>query len=137
MPKCVPFAKRNSTSRERTSVKFADKLKMRRYESSYLPKQTRVLNEAQAKLKHMYEMAMSGSSAPIEDEPCAIIPSPFLRAWKQWLFRPSEVHRPEGIDNTQFLCCHGNLILDPNIATDLENDVAIIRQRDYDVLEEL
>ena len=86
----------------------------------------------------MYDMAViMSSSAPIEDEPCAIIPSLFVRSWKQWLFRPTEVPRPEGIDNAQFLCRHGNLIIDPNVAEDVENDVTIIRRRDYDVLEGL
>lgn len=85
----------------------------------------------------MYEMALVTSSAPIEDEPCVVIPAQFLRSWKQWLFRPAEVQRPQGIDNTRFICRHGDLIVDPNVTGDLDGEMAFVRRRDYDVLEDL
>ncbi|TCD68915.1 hypothetical protein EIP91_009466 [Steccherinum ochraceum] len=93
--------------------------------------------DEKAKLKHMYDMAVISTTSAVEGEPCAIIPKHFASSWKQWLFRPTELQRPEGIDNTRFLCRHSNLIIDPNVASDVEGEVVVVRRQDYDVLENL
>ncbi|KAH8107139.1 cysteine proteinase [Cristinia sonorae] len=97
----------------------------------------RQAEDEKAKLKHMYEMTTMNPTIPVVGEPCAMIPAQFLRSWKQWLFRPTELQRPQGIDNTIFLCEHGDLIIDPNDPADIEHDVALIQRRDYEVLEDL
>ena len=93
--------------------------------------------DEQAKLKHMHDNALNGSTKLLENVPCAIIPAHFIRAWKQWLFRPAELARPSAVDNTQFMCQHGLLTIDPNYSNDLDANVAVITRSDWDTLESL
>ncbi|TFK92421.1 cysteine proteinase [Polyporus arcularius HHB13444] len=93
--------------------------------------------EEKARLKHMHDNALNGNNALLEDVPCAIVPSQFVRSWRQWLMRPSEVPRPETLDNSQFMCEHGRLAFDPNISGDLDASMTIIKRNDWDALEEL
>ncbi|GBE82261.1 cysteine proteinase [Sparassis latifolia] len=97
----------------------------------------RQAEEEKAKLKHMHDNALNGNTALLENVPCAIVPAHFVRAWRQWLLHPVEVQRPESVDNSQFLCEHGLLCLDPNSGTDLDSSVAIIKRSDWDVLEDI
>ncbi|KAI0688254.1 cysteine proteinase [Cytidiella melzeri] len=91
--------------------------------------------EEKAKLKHMHDNALTGGTKLLDNVPCAIIPAQFIRAWKQWLFRPAELPRPESVDNSRFICRHGLLALDPNCASDLDANVAVIMRSDWDILE--
>lgn len=92
----------------------------------------------QAKLKHMYENALNGNTALLEAVPCAVVPAQFIRAWKAWIMRPGDVSRPDCIDNSQLICEHGHLVLDPNSPSDLDmSSVAIIKRTDWDILESL
>jgi len=93
--------------------------------------------EEKARLKHMHDNALNGNTALLENVPCAIIPAQFVRSWRQWLLRPGEVARPRSIDNSQFICEHGLLCLDPNAGTDMDSSVALIRRSDWDLIEDL
>ncbi|KAI0721718.1 cysteine proteinase [Cerioporus squamosus] len=93
--------------------------------------------EEKARLKHMHDNALNGNNALLEDVPCAVVPSQFVRSWRQWLMRPSEVPRPETLDNSQFVCEHGRLAFDPNVSGDLDASMTIIKRSDWDALEEL
>ncbi|OCH88183.1 cysteine proteinase [Obba rivulosa] len=97
----------------------------------------RQAEEEKAKLKHMHDNALTGSTALLEDVPCAILPAHFVRMWRHWLLRPGEAPRPDGIDNSQFVCEHGELCIDPNCANDLDSSVAIVKRSDWDILENL
>lgn len=80
---------------------------------------------------------MFGNTQLLQRVPCAVVPLQFLRSWKQWLFRPAEVMRPERVDTSQFICKHGLLTLDPDNAADLSGVASFIRRSDWDVLETL
>lgn len=85
----------------------------------------------------MHDNSLNGGTKLLENVPCAIVPAHFIRAWKQWLFRPAELPRPDVVDNSQFICEHGLLNLDPNCSNDLDANVAVITRSDWDVLETL
>jgi ubiquitin carboxyl-terminal hydrolase 48 len=85
----------------------------------------------------MYDNALNGNTTLLEDVPCAIMASQFVRAWRQWLGRPSENVRPDTIDNSAFLFEHDKLVFDPNCPTDLDSSVAFVKRADWDVLEAL
>ncbi|KAI0934305.1 hypothetical protein AcV5_006190 [Taiwanofungus camphoratus] len=93
--------------------------------------------QEKAKLRHMHDNALNGNTALLENVPCAIIPAHFVRSWRQWLLRPAEVPRPDSVDNSQFICEHGLLSLDPNAGTDLDSSVAIVKRSDWKVLEDI
>ncbi|KAI0345367.1 cysteine proteinase [Trametopsis cervina] len=93
--------------------------------------------EEKAKLKHMHDNALNGGIKLLEHVPCAVVPAQFIRTWKQWLFRPAELPRPETVDNAQYICQHGLLTLDPNSPDDLDATVAVITRTDWDTLETL
>ncbi|KAI0374832.1 cysteine proteinase [Pilatotrama ljubarskyi] len=93
--------------------------------------------EEKARLKHMHDNALNGNTALLEDVPCAVVPSQFVRSWRQWVMRPSELPRPEAVDNSQFICAHGLLTFDPNVSGDLDASMTIIKRSDWDALEEL
>lgn len=93
--------------------------------------------EEKGRLKHMHDNALNGNTALLEDVPCAIVPSQFVRSWRQWTMRPSELARPEGPDNSQFICEHGLLAFDPNISGDLDSSMTIVKKSDWFALEEL
>ncbi|EMD38059.1 hypothetical protein CERSUDRAFT_113204 [Gelatoporia subvermispora B] len=97
----------------------------------------RQAEEEKAKLKYMHDNALNGTAALLEDVPCAILAAQFVRSWRQWLLRPGEAPRPDGIDNSHFICEHGELCIDPNCANDLDSSVAIIKRSDWDILEDL
>lgn len=92
--------------------------------------------DEKAKLRHMYDHVLTGNNALLEEIPCALIPVPFVRAWRKWLFHPVN-ERPESVDTSQFMCEHGLLALDPNIPGDLDGVAAIISRDDWTVLETL
>jgi hypothetical protein len=85
----------------------------------------------------MHDNALTGATKFLEHIPCTIIPAQFVRTWKQWLFRPAELQRPEKVDSGRFVCDHGLLALDPNCAGDLDTSIAVITRSDWDVLESL
>ena len=51
--------------------------------------------------------------------------------------RPAEVSRPDGVDNSQFLCEHGLLALDPNANSDMDSSVAVVKRTDWEIIQEL
>ncbi|KAI0755703.1 hypothetical protein C8Q74DRAFT_1305422 [Fomes fomentarius] len=77
--------------------------------------------------KHMHDNALNGNNALLEDVPCAIVPSQFVRSWRQWLLRPSEIARPENVDNAQFICEHAEIWI----------SMTIVKRSDWDASEEL
>ncbi|KAM5535206.1 hypothetical protein V8D89_011142 [Ganoderma adspersum] len=93
--------------------------------------------EEKARLKHMHDNALNGNTALLEDVPCAIVSSQFVRSWRQWVLRPGEVSRPETVDNSTFICEHGLLAFDPNVAGDLDTSMTIVKRNDWNALEEL
>ncbi|KAI0646997.1 cysteine proteinase [Trametes meyenii] len=93
--------------------------------------------EEKARLKHMHDNALNGNTALLEDVPCAIIPSQFVRLWRQWVTRPADLPRPETVDNSQFVCTHGLLAFNPNESGDLDSSMTIIKRSDWDALAEL
>lgn len=68
--------------------------------------------------------------------PCAVVPERFIRSWRQWVLRPTEVERPEIMDTTRFLCQHGLLSFDPNVDGDIDG-VSYVKRGDWDQLEKL
>ncbi|KAI0780996.1 cysteine proteinase, partial [Trametes elegans] len=93
--------------------------------------------EEKARLKYMHDNALNGNTALLEDVPCAIVPSQFVRSWRQWIMRPSEVARPEALDNSPFVCEHGLLAFDPNESEDIDASMSIIKRSDWEALTEL
>ena len=85
----------------------------------------------------MHDNALNGNTALLEHVPCAIVVAQFVRAWRQWLLRPSEIVRPDTIDNSLLLCEHGQLIFDPNCSGDLDSSIVFVKRTDWNVLEEL
>ena len=85
----------------------------------------------------MHDNALNGNTALLEDVPCAIVPSQFVRSWRQWILRPGDVARPEAVVNSQFICEHGLLAFDPNVSGDLDASMTIIKRSDWDALGEL
>ncbi|KAI0670438.1 cysteine proteinase [Trametes maxima] len=93
--------------------------------------------EEKAKLRHMHDNALNGNTALLEDVPCAIVPSQFVRSWRQWVMRPGDVPRPATVDNSQFICAHGLLAFNPNESGDLDSSMTVIKRSDWDVLADL
>lgn len=85
----------------------------------------------------MYDNALNSDMSSLQNVPCAIIPAQFVKNWRQWLSRPSDVLRPDMVDNTLLICEHGLLALDPNSPTDLDSSLAIIKRSDWEILENL
>jgi hypothetical protein len=90
----------------------------------------------QAKLRHMHDSSLIKNTTSLENVPCALIPAQFLKSWRQWLNRPTEA-RPEKVDNTAFICEHNLLAVDPNSPLDFDSSLAVIKRKDWDVLETL
>ncbi|KAL4067914.1 hypothetical protein J3A83DRAFT_4097639 [Scleroderma citrinum] len=93
--------------------------------------------DEKARLRHMYDNALMGNTLLLEDVPCAVIPTHFVRTWRKWLGRPTDSPRPDGADNSSLLCEHGNLIFDPNAPNDWDCNIALIQMSEWVVLEGL
>lgn len=102
----------------------ADRLELRK----------RAENE-KARLKHLNDNELVRGVVLLEEIPCAILPTQFLRSWRRWLTRPGDLPRPEVIDNEPFFCHHRLLIFDPNCAMDMDSALAVIKRSDWDILE--
>ncbi|KAI0064483.1 cysteine proteinase [Artomyces pyxidatus] len=98
--------------------------------------QRRHAEDEKAKLRHMHENALTGNVALLEDVPCALIPSSFVKTWKFWILRPGRHPRPDQVDTASLVCEHGLLPLDPN-AGDLDKSVCLVRMQDWQVLQSL
>jgi hypothetical protein len=85
----------------------------------------------------MYDNALNGNTFLLENVPCAVLSSEFVRSWLRWIMRPTEIARPDVIDNSLFICSHDLLLFDPNDPTDLDESIAIVTRTDWDVLEDL
>lgn len=85
----------------------------------------------------MHDNTLSDDILLLEGVPYALIPTNFVKNWKQWLNRPTETVRPDSIDNTSFICEHDKLVLDPNSPTDLDSSLVVIKRSDWEVLETL
>jgi hypothetical protein len=84
----------------------------------------------QAKLRSLYEDTGYNDTIAEESVPCAVLPSEFLRAWRQWLTQPTTAPRPIELDNSSLLCEHKQLIFDPS---DIEKDenIKVIKLGDW------
>ena len=85
----------------------------------------------------MCDNALNGGIQLLERVPCAIVPAYFVRTWKQWLMHPADIPRPDGVDNSEFICQHGRLVIDPNVQSDLDTSAVIITRKDWETLEAL
>lgn len=82
----------------------------------------------------MFDFALTGNMLLLENVPCVIVPSSFVRDWRQWVQRPTERPRPEGPDTSPLFCTEHQLLnFDPN-SIDLDESLAIIRRVEYDKL---
>ncbi|KAH7929713.1 cysteine proteinase [Leucogyrophana mollusca] len=93
--------------------------------------------DEKARLRHMHDNALTGNTLLLENVPCAVIPAQFVRSWRQWLSRPTESPRPQGVDPSQFLCHHEELVFDPNCPNDLDTSIALIQRTEWEILEGL
>jgi len=84
----------------------------------------------------MHDNALNGNTKLLEDVVCALVPAHFIRAWRQWIQRPGDCPRPDEVDNSPFICAHGLLQIDPN-SNDLDSSMCLVRQEDWEVLENL
>ena len=91
----------------------------------------------QAKFKYMHDHAFTGGIVPLQHASYAVVPASFVRLWTQWLIRPTDVMRPDTLDNSGFFCEHGMLNFDPNIPVDIDSSMAIIRKSEWENLEQL
>ncbi|KAJ7097738.1 cysteine proteinase [Mycena belliarum] len=91
-------------------------------------------DEEKAKLRHMHENALNGNISLLSDVPCALIAEGFVRAWHHWLSQPTQIVRPDRIDNSPFICEHGLLAFDPNCPNDTEGLLIVIQRSDWDEL---
>ncbi|EPQ58342.1 cysteine proteinase [Gloeophyllum trabeum ATCC 11539] len=85
-------------------------------------------------LNYMYENALEHHGELPPNIPCAIIPPEFVSAWRQWVRQPSQVQRPDKVDNSMFICRHGLLLIDPSSAIDIDGSVAVIPMGEWAVL---
>ncbi|KAJ7156934.1 hypothetical protein C8R43DRAFT_1183392, partial [Mycena crocata] len=94
-------------------------------------------DDEKTKLKHMYDNALNGNISLLSDVPCALVPVVFMRAWHEWLKEPTEMVRPDRIDNTPFICEHEMLAIDPNCPTDIDGLLVVVQRSDWDELKRL
>ena len=66
-----------------------------------------------------------------------IIKASFIRAWRSWLLKPGDVDRPTSTGNDDFFCEHGFLLLDLSNPVDFDDELAVITQLEYDIIEQL
>lgn len=91
----------------------------------------------QARLRHMHDNALTGNTLLLENVPCAILPAHFVRLWRKWVTRPTDGPRPEGVNNSQFLCEHGHLLFDPNCPNDWDTSIAVVQMTEWMLLADL
>ncbi|KAG7447960.1 cysteine proteinase [Guyanagaster necrorhizus] len=91
--------------------------------------------DEKARLKHLNDNELVRGVVLLEEIPCVILPTQFLRSWRRWLTRPGDFPRPDIIDNEPFFCHHRLLIFDPNCATDMDSALAVVKRSDWDILE--
>jgi hypothetical protein len=88
----------------------------------------------QAKLRSLYDSSEYHGTIAEEGQPCAVLPSEFVRAWRQWLTQPTTAPRPIALDNSSLLCEHEQLVFDPS---DIEKDenIKVIKLGDWKTIE--
>jgi ubiquitin carboxyl-terminal hydrolase 48 len=97
----------------------------------------RKAEDEKARLRHMHDNALTGNTLLLENVPCAILPAHFVRLWRKWVTRPTDGPRPEGVNNSQFLCEHGHLIFDPNCPNDWDTSIAVVQMTEWMLLADL
>lgn len=97
----------------------------------------RKAEDEKARLRHMHDNALTGNTLLLENVPCAILPAHFVRLWRKWVTRPTDGPRPEGVNNSQFLCEHGHLLFDPNCPNDWDTSIAVVQMTEWILLADL
>ncbi|KAG1827163.1 cysteine proteinase [Suillus subaureus] len=97
----------------------------------------RKAEDEKARLRHMHDNALTGNTLLLENVPCAILPAHFVRLWRKWVTRPTDGPRPEGVNNSQFLCEHGHLLFDPNCPNDWDTSIAVVQMTEWMLLADL
>ncbi|KAF8892462.1 hypothetical protein BD779DRAFT_1770408 [Infundibulicybe gibba] len=90
--------------------------------------------EEKARLKSLHDTLSDVHLVIDENTLGAIIPTQFLKEWKQWLQKPTDVIRPCSINNAAFICEHNLLGLDPNSSVDMSDSFTIIERNDWNTL---
>lgn len=97
----------------------------------------RKAEDEKARLRHMYDNALIGNTLLLENVPCAVISAHFVRLWRKWLGRPTDIPRPDLVETSTLFCEHGNLVFDPNAPNDWDCNIALIQLSEWVVLEGL
>lgn len=93
--------------------------------------------DEKARLRHMYDNALIGNTLLLENVPCAVVSAHFVRLWRKWLGRPTDIPRPDAVETSTLFCEHGNLVFDPNAPNDWDCNIALIQFSEWVVLEGL
>ncbi|KAI6132145.1 hypothetical protein EDD16DRAFT_1891250 [Pisolithus croceorrhizus] len=93
--------------------------------------------DEKARLRHMYDNALIGNTLLLENVPCAVVSAHFVRLWRKWLGRPTDIPRPDVVETSTLFCEHGNLVFDPNAPNDWDCNIALIQLSEWVVLEGL
>ncbi|KAI6138857.1 hypothetical protein EDD17DRAFT_1782678 [Pisolithus thermaeus] len=93
--------------------------------------------DEKARLRHMYDNALIGNTLLLENVPCAVVSAHFVRLWRKWLGRPTDISRPDVVETSTLFCEHGNLVFDPNAPNDWDCNIALIQLSEWVVLEGL
>ncbi|KAI0032221.1 cysteine proteinase [Vararia minispora EC-137] len=92
--------------------------------------------DEKVQLRKMFDHALKGDIALLEDTALALVPSSFVRGWRHWNLRFATIPRPPGIDNSAFLCEHDLLAFDPNKG-DIDETMCIVLKSDWETLQRL
>ncbi|KAF8798163.1 cysteine proteinase [Phlegmacium glaucopus] len=95
----------------------------------------RRVEEEKARLRFLHETSLNSWTELSDPQPCAIIPSQFVKSWRRWLNNPCDSPRPDMFDNASFICEHELLAFDPNCPADLDSTIMIIELNDWHALE--
>jgi ubiquitin carboxyl-terminal hydrolase 48 len=95
------------------------------------------LQDMQLQLRRLHEENVFGCQALSEVQSGVIIEASFIRTWRTWLQKPSDIERPASAETNDFFCAHGDLLLDFSNPSDFDDNLAVVTEQEYEILSQL
>lgn len=58
----------------------------------------------------------------------------FAREWLSWSRKPANNERPSAVDNEQFMCTHGRVVIDLDREAERPKDLCVVTEKQWNAL---
>ncbi|ORY72576.1 hypothetical protein BCR35DRAFT_307589 [Leucosporidium creatinivorum] len=84
--------------------------------------------------EHLQPRIYGGGLVVLSNQNNYVIPRSFAREWLNWSRKPATAERPTTVDNDQFMCIHGRVVIDLDREAERPELAAVVTEKQWNAL---